>query len=152
MGFVCLHGLVGCDWLLSIHCSCIGRTKWQKINWFLVKNDFGENLILCSENPMTGYIRDGCCKTDESDLGTHKVCAIVSDEFLEFSLSQGNDLITTLPEYRFPGLIVWDKWCLCVTRWTEAYYAGVAPNIILEATHEKTLNYFPLEELVKFGR
>lgn len=118
----------------------------------MAKNVFGEDLISCSENPMTGYFRDGCCRTNEHDLGTHTVCAIVTDAFLEFSLAQGNDLITPRPEYSFPGLKAGDKWCLCVTRWIEAYFAGVAPFLILEATHEKTLNYFPLEELVRYGR
>lgn len=118
----------------------------------MAKNVFGEELIVCSENPMTGYFRDGCCRTNEHDIGTHTVCAIVTEEFLKFSLSLGNDLITPRPEYRFPGLKAGDRWCLCVSRWIEAYQAGVAPFLILEATHEKTLNFFPLKELVQYAR
>ena len=118
----------------------------------MAKNVFGEELIVCSENPLTGYFRDGCCRTNEHDIGTHTVCAIVTEEFLKFSLSLGNDLITPRPEYRFPGLKAGDRWCLCVSRWIEAYHAGVAPFLILEATHEKTLNFFALHELVKYAR
>ncbi len=112
-------------------------------------NVFGEPLIACSTDPLTGFYRDGCCSTGVSDRGTHTVCAIVTEEFLQFSLSRGNDLITPRPEYRFPGLKPGDKWCLCALRWKEALNAGVAPKIILEATHERTTDYVPLEILVK---
>ncbi|HAA15014.1 MAG TPA: DUF2237 domain-containing protein [Cytophagales bacterium] len=114
-------------------------------------NVFGEPLIPCSTDPLTGFFRDGCCETGPQDHGTHTVCAVVTNEFLEFSRSMGNDLITPRPEYRFPGLKQGDKWCLCVTRWLEAYRAGLAPQIVLEATHEKTLEYVALEELVPFA-
>jgi len=114
-------------------------------------NVLGEPLIACSTNPLTGYYRDGCCHTGEDDLGTHTVCAVVTKEFLEFSKKKGNDLITPRPEFRFPGLKPGDKWCLCASRWLEAYQAGVAPQVVLEATHEKTLDYIRLEELVKFA-
>ncbi|RZS98054.1 DUF2237 family protein [Cecembia calidifontis] len=117
----------------------------------MAKNVFGENLIPCSTAPMTGFYRNGCCETGPDDLGTHTVCAVMTDEFLEFSLSRGNDLITPRPEYAFPGLKPGDKWCLCASRWMEAYQAGVAPLVVLEATHEKTLDYLPLGELVKFA-
>lgn len=117
----------------------------------MAKNVFGENLIPCSTAPMTGYYRNGCCETGVDDLGTHTVCAVMTREFLEFSLSRGNDLITPRPEYVFPGLNPGDRWCLCASRWVEAYRAGVAPKVILEATHEKTLKHVPLEELVKFA-
>jgi uncharacterized protein (DUF2237 family) len=117
----------------------------------MAKNVFGEELISCSTAPMTGYYRNGCCETGEDDLGTHTVCAVMTREFLEFSLSRGNDLITPRPEYVFPGLRAGDKWCLCASRWVEAYRSGLAPQVVLEATHEKTLQFIPLEELVKFA-
>ena len=113
------------------------------------KNVFGEDLEICCTNPMTGYFRDGLCKTITEDRGTHTVCAIMNDEFLNFSASKGNDLITAIPYYKFPGLKDGDKWCLCVSRWIEAEKAGKAPKLILEATHEKTLEYTSLEILVK---
>lgn len=117
----------------------------------MAKNVFGENLMPCSTAPMTGFYRNGCCETGKDDLGTHTVCAVMTKEFLEFSLSRGNDLITPRPEYAFPGLQPGDKWCLCASRWAEAYKAGIAPLIVLEASHEKTLDYVSLEELVKFA-
>lgn len=117
----------------------------------MAKNVFGEELITCSENPLTGYFRDGCCRTDEQDLGTHTVCAVVTEDFLQFSLSRGNDLISPRPEYLFPGLKPGDRWCLCAIRWLEAYKFGVAPMLVLEATHEKTLEFVPLKELVQFA-
>jgi len=115
------------------------------------KNVFGEALITCSTAPLTGYFRDGCCRTDESDRGTHTVCAVMTDEFLTFSRQRGNDLITPRPEWQFPGLKAGDRWCLCASRWAEAYRAGAAPLVVLEATHERTLDFVPLEELVKFA-
>lgn len=117
----------------------------------MAKNVFGEELISCSTDPMTGYYRNGCCETGEDDLGTHTVCAVMTREFLDFSLSRGNDLITPRPEYVFSGLKPGDRWCLCASRWVEAYRAGLAPKIVLEATHENTLNFIALEELVKFA-
>ena len=114
-------------------------------------NVLGGPLENCSCNPITGYLRDGFCNTTPDDYGTHVVCAIVSDEFLKYSLSKGNDLITPKPEWDFPGLKHGDKWCLCVSRWLEAEKAGKAPNIILEATHEKTLQYASLELLQKYA-
>jgi len=115
------------------------------------KNVFGELLMSCSEDPMTGYYRNGCCETGQEDLGTHTVCAVMTREFLEFSLSRGNDLITPRPEFDFQGLVPGDKWCLCAMRWVEAFRSGVAPKLVLEATHEKTLEFISLEELVKFA-
>lgn len=117
----------------------------------MANNVFGETLIPCSTDPMTGYYRNGCCETGPDDFGTHTVCALMTREFLEFSFSRGNDLSTPRPEYAFPGLMPGDKWCLCASRWVEAYKAGVAPKIVLEASHEKTLDYVSLEELVKFA-
>jgi uncharacterized protein (DUF2237 family) len=117
----------------------------------MAKNVMGTPLVPCSLDPLTGYYRDGCCHTGDEDLGTHTVCALVTDEFLQFSLSKGNDLITPRPEYRFPGLKAGDKWCLCASRWVEAYKAGVAPPVILEATHEKTLQYVSLDVLIEYA-
>lgn len=115
------------------------------------KNVFGEPLQICCTDPLTGYFRDGLCRTISEDTGTHTVCAIMTAEFLRFSASVGNDLITPIPYYQFPGLKAGDKWCLCVSRWIQAEKAGKAPKIILEATHEKTLKYATLETLVKYA-
>ena len=115
------------------------------------KNVFGEPLEICCTSPMTGYFRDGLCRTVLKDTGTHTVCAVMTDEFLKFSASRGNDLITPMPYYQFPGLKAGDKWCLCVSRWIQAYKAGKAPMLILEATHEKTLDYTELNILVKYS-
>jgi uncharacterized protein (DUF2237 family) len=115
------------------------------------KNVFGEPLQICCTRPMTGYFRDCSCKTISEDTGTHTVCAVVTDEFLIFSAAQGNDLITPIPYYEFPGLKEGDRWCLCVTRWIQAEKAGKAPNLILEATHEKTLEYTSLDLIVKYA-
>ena len=115
------------------------------------KNIFGEPIKVCCTKPMTGYFRDGLCRTISQDTGTHTVCAVITDEFLKFSASKGNDLITPIPLYQFPGLKEGDRWCLCVTRWIEAEKAGKAPKIILEATHEKTLEYASLHLLVKYA-
>ena len=114
-------------------------------------NVFGLPLETCSLNPRTGFYRDGCCNTGQHDAGTHTVCAEMTQAFLEFSRKRGNDLITPRPEYDFPGLKEGDFWCLCASRWEEAWRAGVAPRVKLEACHEKTLNYVPLEELLKYA-
>ena len=110
-------------------------------------NVLGTPLVPCSYDPLTGYFRDGCCNTDENDRGSHVICAKVSQEFLDFSLQQGNDLITPRPEYRFQGLKAGDRWCLCALRWKQAFEAGVAPKVILESTHINALDYVTLEEL-----
>tara|TARA_B100000989_G_scaffold297336_1_gene282862 strand:- start:7073 stop:7447 length:375 start_codon:yes stop_codon:yes gene_type:complete len=115
------------------------------------KNVFGGPLDLCCTNPKTGYFRDGLCRTGLPDTGTHTVCAIMTDEFLQFSASRGNDLITPISYYQFPGLKAGDRWCLCITRWIQAEKAGKAPKIILEATHEKSLEYVELDTLVKYA-
>lgn len=113
------------------------------------KNVFGESLISCSMNPLTGFYRTGCCETGQDDTGTHTVCAVMTEEFLAFSKSRGNDLVTPRPEYLFPGLSPGDRWCLCVLRWMEAYGAGYAPLVILEATNELTLNLVSLDVLIE---
>ncbi len=116
----------------------------------IAKNVFGEPLVACSFEPLTGYFRDGCCKTDESDIGTHVVCAVMTAQFLAFSASRGNDLGTPRPESRFPGLRAGDQWCLCANRWREAHAAGVAPAVVLESTNRSVLNLVPLAILSQF--
>jgi len=110
-------------------------------------NVLGTPLVPCSYDPLTGYFRDGCCNTDEQDQGSHVVCAVVSQAFLDFSLEHGNDLITPRPEYRFRGLKAGDRWCLCALSWRQAYEAGVAPKVILECTHSRALDYVTLDQL-----
>ena len=111
------------------------------------KNVLGGELAVCGTDPMTGFYRDGCCNTGAQDAGLHVVCVQVTSEFLEFSKSRGNDLTTSNPMYQFPGLVPGDRWCLCATRWKEAYDAGVAPPVVLEACHISTLEFASLEEL-----
>ncbi|MGY8903284.1 MAG: DUF2237 family protein [Burkholderiales bacterium] len=111
------------------------------------RNVLGTELQACSFDPLTGYFRDGCCETDESDRGSHVVCARVTQEFLLYSLERGNDLMTPHPEWRFAGLKPGDRWCLCALRWSEALAAGVAPPVVLECTHEKALQWVSLAQL-----
>jgi glutathione peroxidase len=111
------------------------------------QNVLGTNLEPCCFEPITGYYRDGYCNTDHNDQGRHTICAIMTDEFLEFSKKMGNDLITANPEYNFPGLKEGDKWCLCALRWKEAFDNNVAPKVILESTHKKSLEYVDIENL-----
>jgi len=112
-------------------------------------NVFGEELISCSTNPLTGFFRDGCCNTNDMDVGVHTVCAIMTDEFLAFSKKMGNDLSTSRPEYHFQGLKAGDQWCLCAARFQEAYENNCAPYVVLEATNEKTLEIVEMDVLVK---
>jgi len=112
------------------------------------KNVLGSELKPCCTHPATGYFRDGFCRTDDDDFGRHVICAIVTQEFLDFSLSRGNDLMTPRPESDFPGLKPGDRWCLCAMRWKEALEAGVAPTVKLESTHEKALEMVSLEDLL----
>ena len=112
-----------------------------------IRNILGTELQACCTDPVTGFFRDGYCNTSQMDQGNHVVCAIVTDEFLEFTRSRGNDLSTPLPAYQFPGLKAGDCWCLCALRWKEALDAGFAPPINLEATHESMLDFVPLEVL-----
>lgn len=111
------------------------------------KNVLGTELQSCSIDPMTGFFRDGCCTTGPNDFGRHVVCAKMTPAFLEFTKNRGNDLSTPVPMYQFPGLKPGDRWCLCATRWQEAFEIGVAPGVILEATHEKALEIVALEDL-----
>lgn len=115
------------------------------------KNVFGEPLISCSTSPLTGYFRNGCCDTDNTDAGMHTVCIIVDEDFLLFSKEVGNDLSTPIPEYGFDGLKVGDKWCLCALRWKEALINNVAPKVMLEATNEETLKVVNIEDLIMFS-
>lgn len=110
-------------------------------------NVFGEPLALCSEQPLTGWTRNGCCETDAQDVGSHTVCAVMTAGFLEFSRSRGNDLSTPRPEFGFPGLQPGDRWCLCAARWLEAWQAGVAPRVHLKATHRRALEIVDLAAL-----
>ena len=103
-------------------------------------NILGTPLQVCSLRPRTGWLRDGCCTSDPDDAGMHVVCVEVTEEFLGFSFARGNDLITPQPGFGFPGLRPGDRWCLCAVRWREAYEAGAAPNVVLEATHLSTLD------------
>ena len=111
------------------------------------KNVLGENLEVCCTSPMTGFYRNGACETGLGDIGTHVVCAEVTEEFLEFTRLRGNDLMSPSPHGGFPGLTPGDKWCLCVSRWKEALDAGLAPPVVLSATHEATLRYVDLKDL-----
>ena len=111
------------------------------------KNVLGGALIPCSVAPMTGFFRDGCCHTSPEDIGSHTVCAVMTNDFLSFSKAAGNDLTTPRAEYSFPGLKPGDSWCLCAARWEQARRAGVAPNVILSATNAACLSVVALEDL-----
>lgn len=112
------------------------------------QNVLGGMLKSCSQSPKTGYFRDGCCRTDETDRGRHVICVQVTREFLSFSRSKGNDLTTPVRQYGFPGLKPGDQWCLCATRWREALIAGVAPKVDLEATEKSALEIVSIEDLM----
>jgi hypothetical protein len=111
------------------------------------RNVLGTDLEPCSLDPLAGFFRDGCCNTEEHDRGLHVVCARMTAEFLEFSRSRGNDLVTPRPEFKFPGLRPGDQWCLCALRWKEAFAADVAPPVVLQATHQRALDVVTLEQL-----
>ena len=113
------------------------------------RNVLGGRLASCSTDPLTGFFRDGCCNTGQEDLGSHTVCAVMTEQFLRFSADRGNDLSTPRPEFGFPGLQPGDRWCLCAPRWQEALDAGCAPMVTLEATEEGALAHCDLEDLKK---
>ncbi len=115
------------------------------------RNVFGERLLSCSERPVTGFYRTGCCHTGADDVGLHTICVEVTAEFLAFSKTCGNDLSTPLPDHDFPGLNPGDRWCLCAARWREALEAGKAPRVILTATHEATLQIVSLDDLKRYA-
>lgn len=116
------------------------------------RNVLGGPLQACGFDPVTGFFRDGHCHTCSQDHGSHTVCAVMTAEFLEFSRAAGNDLTTPMPQYNFPGLQPGDHWCLCAGRWLEAYQAGKAPQVDLEATHEAALAIVPLQALKQHAR
>jgi len=115
------------------------------------RNVLGERLETCSNNPMTGFFRDGCCNTDHEDIGSHTVCAVMTAAFLDFSRSRGNDLSTPMPQFGFAGLKPGDRWCLCAPRWQEALEAGQAPRVVLRATHEGALEHCALADLKRYA-
>lgn len=114
-------------------------------------NVFGEKLLLCGDDPITGFFRDGVCNTCKDDMGSHTVCVEASQDFLEYSRFRGNDLTTPLPEYNFPGVKAGDSWCLCAARWLEAQKNNMAPRVHLTRTHIKALEIVPFELLKKYA-
>lgn len=116
-----------------------------------MKNVLGTDLRCCGTKPMTGYFRDGFCRTDQTDQGRHVVACIVDEKFLDYSRKVGNDLSTPNAYYNFPGLKPGDRWCICALRWKEAFENGFAPKVLLEATHEKSLEYIQLEDLISMS-
>jgi uncharacterized protein (DUF2237 family) len=114
-------------------------------------NVFDEPLLSCSEDPLTGFFRDGCCNTNDQDPGSHTVCIQVTDEFLQYSRFLGNDLSTPMPEFGFPGLKSGDRWCLCAPRWLEAHERQMAPRVFLTRTHKRALEVVPLTVLRQYA-
>ena len=110
-------------------------------------NVLGEPLAVCGQDPVTGFFRDGCCNTNDQDVGSHTVCVEVTERFLEYSRFRGNDLSTPRPEFGFPGLKEGDRWCLCAARWLEAHEQGMAPRVFLMSTHRRALDVVPFEAL-----
>ena len=110
-------------------------------------NVLGTALAPCCHSPVTGFFRDGFCRTTQEDQGSHVICAILTQEFLEFSVRQGNDLVTPRPDFGFPGLKAGDQWCLCALRWKEAFEADVAPPVLIEACHQRALDFVSLADL-----
>ena len=117
----------------------------------MAKNVLGDPLVTCSENPLTGFFRNGKCDTRADDQGMHTVCALMTDDFLAFSREHGNDLSTPMPEYGFPGLKGGDYWCLCLSRWIQAYEKGMAPQVKLEATHASVLEFIDIDRLQEYA-
>lgn len=111
-------------------------------------NVLGKPLQTCSKDPLTGFFRDGCCNTSDTDFGSHTVCVELTQQFLEYSRFRGNDLTTPMPEYDFPGLKAGDRWCLCAARWLEAQQHDMAPKVILESTHQRAVEIIPLQILL----
>ena len=114
------------------------------------RNVFGEPLVPCSFDPLTGFLRDGCCRTEDSDVGAHTICAVMTEAFLEFSFQQGHDLSTPRPQWQFPGLVAGNQWCLCLSRWIEAHAAGCAPLVVLESTNYNVLDHVSLDVLKQY--
>jgi hypothetical protein len=126
----------------------ITRASGAVLKWSMARNVLGDDLQPCNLDPLTGFYRDGCCNTGAEDVGVHTVCTRVTAEFLEFSASVGNDLSTPNPEFGFTGLRPGDQWCLCALRWQQALDAGVAPPVLLAATHAASLEWVELGDLV----
>ncbi len=114
-------------------------------------NVYGEPLETCSDRPLTGFFRDGCCNTSDDDTGSHTVCILATAEFLEYSRFRGNDLSTPIPDFNFPGVRPGDRWCLCAGRWLEAHAQGMAPKVLLKSTHRRALEIVPLELLRQYA-
>ena len=114
-------------------------------------NVYGEEIKECSCSPVTGFFRTGCCETSDQDQGSHTVCTVLTDKFLEFSFKQGNDLVTPVPASSFPSLVAGDHWCLCAPRWQEALEHGCAPMVVLSSTHEKALEHVDFIDLKKYA-
>ena len=117
----------------------------------MARNVLGTELAPCNLDPVTGFYRNGCCDTGAEDVGVHAVCAVMTEEFLSYSKAVGNDLSTPHPEWGFPGLAPGDRWCLCADRWQQALEAGVAPPVVLEATHALALEFSSLESLREYA-
>lgn len=117
----------------------------------MAKNVLGGDLIVCSSDPLTGFFRTGTCDTCGDDEGMHTVCAVMTAEFLQFSKDAGNDLSTPRPEFQFPGLTPGDRWCLCLPRWIEALEAGMAPQLVLQATHMSAIEFLSMETLLEYA-
>ena len=115
------------------------------------RNVLGGPLGRCSDKPLTGFFRDGCCNTSEEDLGSHTICVVLTAQFLQFSKVRGNDLSTPRPEFDFPGLNPGDRWCLCAARWREAFQAGMAPQVVLNACNEMALEIVSLDDLKQYA-
>jgi hypothetical protein len=115
------------------------------------RNVLGGPLGTCSDKPLTGFFRDGCCNTSDDDVGSHTVCVVLTADFLEFSQARGNDLSTPHPEFDFPGLQPGNRWCLCAARWREALHAGKAPQVVLNATNEAVLSIVSLDDLKRLA-
>lgn len=115
------------------------------------ENVVGGALLPCSNDPVTGFYRDGCCATGPEDVGSHTVCSVMTADFLEFSRLAGNDLSTPVPQWGFPGLEPGDRWCVCAERWLEAHNAGHAPQVVLGATHARALDVVPIELLMQYA-
>ena len=136
------------DLLRSVRARLVSPIAYIAV---VAQNVLGTDLQDCSRRPLTGFYRNGCCETGSDDVGVHTVCARVTAQFLAFSKAAGNDLSTPMPEYGFEGLKPGDCWCLCAARWVEALEAGVAPPVVLEATHAATLEFAALEDLRRFA-
>jgi uncharacterized protein (DUF2237 family) len=128
-----------------------GNTREKGLNIDKSENVFGEELLPCSSDPLTGFFRDGCCNTSDEDFGSHTVCVQASEAFLLSQKASGNDLMTPRPEFDFKGVKPGDRWCLCASRWLEAYRNGVPPLVFLDSTHKRALEIIPLETLERFA-